>query len=229
VTVARETSGKPVVLSWSGGKDSALALAELQRSDEFQPVALLTSVTRVYDRISVHGVRRALLELQAQSIGLPLVEISLEPNSSNDAYEASFRHGVDEIRARWPEAKHIAFGDLFLENVRAYREGLLSGSGFDPVFPIWGRNTADLAREFIDRGFNARLVCVDTTQLDESFAGRPFDSALLADLPESADPCGERGEFHTFVSNGPMFANAVACEAGERVLRDDRFMYCDLL
>ena len=229
VTAARETSRKPVVLSWSGGKDSALALAELQRSDEFEPVALLTSVTSGYDRISVHGVRRALLELQAQSIGLPLVEISLDPNSSNVAYEAAFRHAVNNIRARWPEVEHIAFGDLFLEDVRAYRERLLSGSGFEPVFPIWGRNTADLAREFIDRGFNARLVCVDTTQLDESFAGRAFDSTLLEDLPSTADPCGERGEFHTFVSNGPIFANAVACEAGERVLRENRFMYCDLL
>src|SRR2546423_5082191 len=193
---------RSVVLSWSGGKDSALALAELQRSDEFEPVALLTSVTRGYDRISVHGVRRTLLEVQAQSIGLPLVEISLDPNSSNDAYEAAFRHAVEKIRARWPEVKHIAFGDLFVEDVRAYRERLLSGSGFDPVFPIWGRNTADLAREFIDQGFSARLVCVDTTQLDASFAGRQFDLSLLADLPQSTDPCGERGEFHTFVSAG---------------------------
>jgi uncharacterized protein (TIGR00290 family) len=218
-----------VVLSWSGGKDSALALAELQRGDEFEPVALLTSVTRGYDRISVHGVRRTLLEAQAQSIGLPLVEISLEQNSSNDAYEAAFHRALDEIRARLPGVRHIAFGDLFLEDVRAYRERLLAGSGFELVFPIWGRNTGDLAREFIDRGFQARLVCVDTTQLDGSFAGRDFDAALVADLPESTDPCGERGEFHTFVCNGPMFASAIACEAGERVLRENRFMYCDLL
>ena len=223
------TARKPVVLSWSGGKDSALTLAELQRSDEFEPVALLTSVTRGYDRISVHGVRRPLLEAQAQSIGLPLVEISLDQSSSNEEYEAAFARALDEIRTRWPEVKHIAFGDLFLEDVRAYREKLLGGTGFDPVFPIWGRNTSELAREFIGRGFLARLVCVDTTQLDASFAGREFDAALLADLPRSTDPCGERGEFHTFVSGGPIFAKSVSCDAGERVLRENRFMYCDLL
>src|SRR3982750_4046190 len=153
---------EPVILSWSGGKDSALALAELQRRQEFEVVALITSVTRGYDRISVHGVRRALLEAQAQSLGLPLIEISLEPNSSNEAYEAAFHNALEEIRVRWPDVKHIAFGDLFLEDVRAYRERLLRGTGFDPVFPIWGRNTSDLAREFIDQGFSARLVCVDT-------------------------------------------------------------------
>jgi len=218
-----------VVLSWSGGKDSALALAALQRSDAFEPVALLTSVTRGYDRISVHGVRRALLEAQAQSIGLPLVEIALDQKSSNDAYEAAFQLALDQVRARWPDVRHIAFGDLFLEDVRAYRERLLSESGFDPLFPIWGRDTAALAREFIEAGFAARLVCVDTTQLDRNFAGRHFDADLLADLPDSADPCGERGEFHTFVSDGPIFASQIACAEGEKVLREDRFMYCDLL
>ena len=220
---------EPVILSWSGGKDSALALAELQRRQEFEVVALITSVTRGYDRISVHGVRRALLEAQAQSLGLPLIEISLEPNSSNEAYEAAFHNALEEIRVRWPDVKHIAFGDLFLEDVRAYRERLLRGTGFDPVFPIWGRNTSDLAREFIDQGFSARLVCVDTTQLDASFAGRQFDSSLLADLPQSTDPCGERGEFHTFVSAGPIFNMPIPCDTGEHVLRESRFMYCDLL
>ena len=220
---------KPIVLSWSGGKDSALALAALQSSDEFQPVALMTSITREYDRISVHGVRRALLEAQARSIGLPLVEISLDANSSNEAYEAAFNRALDEVRVRWPEVKHIAFGDLFLQDVRAYRSRLLAGSGFDPVFPIWGRDTADLAREFIAADYDARLVCVDTTQLDAAFVGRSFDSTLLADLPSSTDPCGERGEFHTFVANGPMFSSAVNCVSGERVLRESRFMYCDLV
>jgi len=227
--VAHHATRQPVVLSWSGGKDSALALAELQRSDEFEPVALLTSVTRGYDRISVHGVRRTLLEAQAQSIGLPLVEISLEQNSSNDAYESAFHRALDDIRARFPEVKHVGFGDLFLEDVRAYRERLLAGSGFSPIFPIWGRNTADLAREFIAGGFRARLVCVDTTQLDAGFAGRDFDISLLADLPPSADPCGERGEFHTFVSDGPIFDSAIACNPGEKLLRDNRFRYCDLV
>ncbi|HJQ10277.1 MAG TPA: hypothetical protein VJ840_04530, partial [Gemmatimonadaceae bacterium] len=182
-----------------------------------------------YDRISVHGVRRALLLAQAQSLGLPLVELFLDQNSSNDAYEAAFHKALDEIRARWPGSKHIAFGDLFLADVRAYRERLLSGTNFEPVFPIWGRDTTDLAREFIEQGFSARLVCVDTTQLDQSFAGREFDSSLLADLPQTTDPCGERGEFHTFVSDGPIFASVIPYGTGERVLRENRFMYCDLL
>ena len=220
---------KPVFLSWSGGKDSALALNALRQGDQFDVVGLLTSVTRGYDRISVHGVRRKLLEAQAKSVALPLLEIALEPNSTNDTYEAAFHSALDEIRARWPEVRHIAFGDLFLADVRAYRERLLSGTGFTPVFPIWGRDTTELAREFIAQGYVARLVCVDTTQLDASFAGRSFDNELLIDLPAIVDPCGERGEFHTFVSNGPGFSRPVSCAAGEQVLREQRFMYCDLV
>ena len=220
---------KPVVLSWSGGKDSALALDALRRGTEYEVVGLLTSVTRGYDRISVHGVRRSLLHAQAESIGLPLHEIPLEQNSTNESYEAAFREALQTIKEERRDVAHIAFGDLFLEDVRAYRERLLAGSGFDPVFPIWGLNTAELARRFINEGFSARLVCVDTTQLDESFAGREFDPSLLADLPATADPCGERGEFHTFVSSGPGFHQAVPYTTGERVLRDQRFMYCDLI
>jgi len=222
-------SRKPVFLSWSGGKDSALTHAVLAQSTEFEVVGLLTSVTRGYDRISVHGVRRSLLHAQAESLGLPLQEILLEPSCTNEAYEAAFHHGLQAIRNEWPEVRHIAFGDLFLEDVRAYRERLLARSGFDPIFPIWGINTSDLARQFISDGFAARLVCVDTTQLDPSFAGREFDGTLLADLPSSADPCGERGEFHTFVSDGPGFSRGIAYETGERVLREQRFMYCDLI
>jgi uncharacterized protein (TIGR00290 family) len=220
---------KPVVLSWSGGKDSALALAALRNGVEFEVVALLTSVTRGYDRISVHGVRRSLLHAQAESVGLPLVEIALEQKSTNDAYEFAFHDALRKIREHFPQVRHIAFGDLFLEDVRAYRERLLAGTGFDPVFPIWGTDTTDLARAFIDSGYSARLVCVDTTQLDASFAGRVFDMTLLADLPETADPCGERGEFHTFVSGGPGFRQPVKCQTGERVLREERFQYCDLV
>jgi len=223
------TNRKPVFLSWSGGKDSALTLAALAQSPEFEVVGLLTSVTRGYDRISVHGVRRTLLHAQAESLGLPLQEILLDQNCTNDAYESAFHLALQGIREHQPEVKHIAFGDLFLEDVRAYRERLLAGSGFDPIFPIWGSNTSDLARQFISDGFAARLVCVDTTQLDPSFAGREFDGTLLADLPSSADPCGERGEFHTFVSDGPGFSRGIAYETGERVLREQRFMYCDLI
>jgi uncharacterized protein (TIGR00290 family) len=220
---------KQVILSWSGGKDSALALESLRNGTAFEVVALLTSVTRGYDRISVHGVRRSLLHAQAESVGLPLVEIMLEQKSTNDAYESAFHDALRKIREDFPAVRHIAFGDLFLQDVRAYRERLLGGTGFDPVFPIWGTNTLALARSFIDSGYSARLVCVDTTQLDPGFAGRAFDMTLLADLPDTADPCGERGEFHTFVSGGPGFHQPVRCETGERVLREDRFQYCDLV
>jgi uncharacterized protein (TIGR00290 family) len=219
---------KAVVLSWSGGKDSALALDALSRDPAVQVVGLLTSVTSSYDRISVHGVRRSMLEAQIDRLGLPLFEITLAPNSSNDAYEAAFHAALARIRAELPEATGIAFGDLFLEDVRAYRERLLSGTGFDSLFPIWGEDTSSIARRFIADGFSARLVCVDTTQLDANFAGREFDEKLLADFPPSVDPCGERGEFHTFVSDGPPFSAAIPYVVGERVLRDDRFMFCDI-
>ena len=220
---------KPVFLSWSGGKDSALALEALRDGSEFEVVGLLTSVTRGYDRISVHGVRRSLLHAQAESLGLPLQEILLEQNCTNESYEASFHDALQTIRETRPDVRHVAFGDLFLADVRAYRERLLKATGFEPSFPIWGLDTAELAQRFIDAGFQARLVCVDTTQLDEGFAGREFDPALLADLPPSVDPCGERGEFHTFVSDGPGFRRPVVCRTGDRLLREQRFMYCDLI
>ena len=219
---------KPVVLSWSGGKDSALALDALSKDPTLEVVGLLTSVTCDYDRISVHGVRRSMLEAQVARLGLPLFEITLDPNCTNDAYELAFRDALEGIRRKLPDVAHIAFGDLFLEDVRSYRERLLAGSGFDPIFPIWGLDTASLARRFIADGFVARVVCVDTTQLDATFAGRLFDDDLLADLPVSADPCGERGEFHTFVSDGPPFSAPIPYRVGETVLREERFMFCDL-
>jgi uncharacterized protein (TIGR00290 family) len=218
----------PVVLSWSGGKDSALALDALSRDPKFEVVGLLTSITGDYDRVSVHGLRRSMLQAQVARLGLPLFEIFLSPSSSNDAYEAAFLGALAEIRGELPQVSHIAFGDLFLEDVRAYRERLLAGSGFEPVFPLWGLDTRDLARRFIDDGFAAHLVCVDTTQLGADFAGRPFNHELLADLPTGVDPCGERGEFHTFVSAGPPFKEPVPYRIGSTVLRDSRFMYCDI-
>ena len=190
---------------------------------------MLTSVTREYDRISVHGVRRSLLEAQVQRVGLPLFEIQLPASCTNDIYEDAFHSTLAKIRRELPGISHIAFGDLFLEDVRAYRERLLANSGFNPLFPIWGRDTSALARRFIDDGFEARIVCVDTTQLEPSFAGRAFDAKLLTDFPASVDPCGERGEFHTFVSDGPGFSAPIVYRVGEKVLRDDRFMYCDIL
>jgi uncharacterized protein (TIGR00290 family) len=220
---------KRVVLSWSGGKDSALALQALRADETIEVVALLTSVTREYDRISVHGVRRSLLEHQAGRLGLPLIVIELDPVTTNDAYENAFLRALERIDHELPEVTAIAFGDLFLADVRAYRERLLEGTGFEPLFPLWGLDTAELARRFVRDGFAARLVCVDTTQLDRSFAQRPFDDSLLADLPPGVDPCGERGEFHTFVSFGPGYDAPVEYNVGEIVLRDQRFAYADLL
>ena len=219
---------KTVVLSWSGGKDSALALDTLTRDPEVDVVGLLTSITTDYDRISVHGVRRSMLDAQVERLGLPLFEIALPSACTNEAYEAEFNRAIVEIRRARPDVTHIAFGDLFLEDVRAYRERLMAGTGIEPLFPLWGLDTRALAKRFIDDGFSARLVCVDTTQLDATFAGRSFDKDLLADLPATVDPCGERGEFHTFVSNGPPFRDVVRYALGERVLRDERFMYCDI-
>lgn len=157
-----------------------------------------------------------------------LFEIQLSANCTNDAYEAAFNAALGQIRTQFPDVSYIAFGDLFLEDVRAYRERLLAGTGFDPLFPIWGQSTSELAERFIDDGFVARIVCVDTTQLGASFAGRAFDTKLLADLPAAVDPCGERGEFHTFVSDGPGFSSPIPFTVGPTVFRDERFMYCDL-
>ena len=218
-----------VILSWSGGKDSSLALAALRADPSVEVVALQTTVTRGYDRISIHGVRRALLEVQAAAAGLPLLEVALGPACSNDAYEAAFQAGLEEARERFPRCRTIAFGDLFLADVRAYRERLLAPTGFAPLFPLWGEDTTALAAAFVARGFEACLVCVDTTQLGAEFAGRAFDTRLLQDLPSTVDPCGERGEFHTFVWRAPVFARDVAVERGEVVLREARFAFCDLL
>lgn len=219
---------KHVVLSWSGGKDSALSLQMLSQDPKMEVVGLLTSITRDYDRVSVHGVRRTLLESQVQRLGLPFFEIGLHRDCTNDAYEAAFHDALRAIRRDLPDVSHIAFGDLFLEDVRLYRERLLADTGFDPLFPIWGLDTAGLARRFIADGYAARLVCVDTAQLDSAFAGRVFDEQLLDDFPPAVDPCGEHGEFHTFVSDGPPFSAAVPYGVGKTVLRDGRFMYCDI-
>jgi uncharacterized protein (TIGR00290 family) len=222
-------SSEPIVLSWSGGKDSALTLAALRADPGFSVVALLTTVTHAFDRISIHGVRRPLLHAQARALRLPVHEVVLEPRCSNADYDAAVERALAEVRATYPAVRRIAYGDLFLEDVRRYREERLGPLGFEGLFPLWGQRTDTLARGFVDRGFAARLVCVDTTQLDRRFAGRDFDHALLDELPPGVDPCGERGEFHSFVWNGPGFASAVPNRVGDVVLRDARFAYCDLV
>ena len=218
-----------MALAWSGGKDSSLALAAFQNDPAFQPVALVTTITGDYDRISMHGVRRSVLDAQVKELALPLFEAIIPPEASNAIYEEALTLALKMVRSQWPDVQHLAFGDLFLTEVRAYRERLLDRLGWTPVFPLWEQDTGRLAREFISRGFRAILTCVDTTQLGPEFAGREFDEQLLADLPASVDPCGERGEFHTCVYDGPIFRRPIHLERGERVRRDNRFEYCDLI
>lgn len=220
-----ETRGGPVVLAWSGGKDCALALSRL-RAGGAEVCALMTTVTESAGRVSMHRVRRELVELQAIALGVRLVEVVVPPWPSNEVYEA--RTALALARAGLGGVRSIAFGDLFLEEIRAYREKQLIGTGRSALFPVWGLNTSDLAREFIDAAFEATLVCVDPAQLDRSFVGRRFDRALLSDLPEGVDWCGENGEFHTFVHAGPIFGDAIRVSLGEIGERDG-FVYCDLI
>jgi uncharacterized protein (TIGR00290 family) len=220
---------RPIALAWSGGKDSSLALAALRADPTVEVVALVTTLTRDYDRISMHGVRRAVLGAQVAALGLPLVEATIPAAASNLVYEEALAAALAVLRQQHPDVRHLAFGDLFLEDVRAYRERLLPPLGWTPVFPLWGRNTAALARDFVGAGYRAIVTCVDTTQLGAEFAGRDFDAALLAELPATVDPCGERGEFHTCVYAGPIFPQPLAIQVGTRVRRDGRFEYCDLL
>jgi len=214
-----------LALSWSGGKDSALALRSLRDEHGVEPHALITTVTSSYDRISMHGVRRRLLERQADALGLPLVEVTIPPGCPNSVYE---RRWMDAFGSEGLEGvEEVAFGDLFLEDVRRYHEVLLAREGKRGLFPLWGRDTTRLANDFVTAGFRAVLVCADPKQLDGSFAGREYDERLLAELPADVDPCGERGEFHTFVYAGPGFSERIACRVGEVVERDG-FVFCDL-
>ena len=215
----------PILLSWSGGKDSTLALHALRSSPDFEPAGLLTTINEDYDRISVHGVRRELLERQAESIGLPLRKVLIPRDCPNEIYEDRLAATLREAKAQ--DIHHVAFGDLFLRDVRAYREKQMAALGLEPVFPLWGLDTAQLARDFIALGFQAQLVCVDTEALDSSFVGRPFDEDLLRDLPPGVDPCGENGEFHTFVHAGPIFREPVGIKLG-RVEGRGRFWFRDV-
>lgn len=219
----------PALLSWSGGKDAAWALHVLRARGEVEVVGLLTTLTEGFDRVSMQGIRRDVLHAQARAAELPLIEAWIPQAADNAAYVASFTDALARARARtqWSGLTHIAYGDLLLEDIRSWREALCAQLGWTPRFPLFGSDTAQLAREMIAGGLRADLCCVDTTQLDGGFAGRPFDTALLDALPGDVDPCGERGEFHTCVSAGPMFAAALALKRGDTVLRDGRFAYSD--
>ena len=215
-----------VLLSWSSGKDAAWALHGLRQQSDVEVVGLLTTLNEAFDRVAMHGVREALLEAQAGAVGLPLWKVPLPWPCSNEEYEARMARVCAEAAGQGVEA--MAFGDLFLEEVRDYRIQKLAGTGLRPLFPIWNADTAGLAREMAAHGLKAILVCVDPKALDATFAGREFDTALLAELPSSVDPCGERGEFHTFASDGPMFRQPVPFRRGEVVERDG-FVFADLV
>lgn len=216
-----------VLFSWSSGKDSAMALHALRKNSDYEIVALLTTITEDYDRIAMHGIRRVLLEQQAESLGLPLITVPLSKNASNEEYESKINVAMEQCKAEG--INHVAFGDLFLEDLRQYREEKLSTVGMKALFPIWKRDTKKLSHVFIEMGFKTVLTCIDTQMLDGSFAGRYYNEQLLADLPANVDPCGENGEFHSFCFDGPIFRHPIAHTLGDIVLRNNRFNFCDVI
>jgi len=219
---------EPVLMAWSGGKDSALALQEVLRDQRYRVVALVTTVTTGYERISMHGVRRTLLHRQARALGLRLDEVLISPHASNEEYERQMAATLTAARARCAGLDAVVFGDLFLADIRAYRERMLARIGMRGLFPLWLRDTRELAADCVRQGYKAVLACVDSRALPAAFAGREFDAALLGDLPPGIDPCGENGEFHTFVYAGPILHAPVPYRRGAIVVREDRFVYCDL-
>lgn len=215
-----------VLFAWSGGKDSAISLYEIEKSQKYEIVALLTTITKDYDRVSLHGVRRALVERQAYSLGLPIEEIFISKACSNEEYESKMRSMLTKFKQEGVFS--VVFGDIFLEGVRKYREDNLSKLGMRGIFPIWGRDTAELTRSFIALGFQAVITCIDSKVLDRRFIGRRLDEHLLAEFPPNVDPGGENGEFHSFVFDGPIFKQRIAFARGESVLRNS-FYFCDLV
>ena len=213
-------------VSWSSGKDSAFALWEARRLGLAEIVGVITTVNEVYDRVAMHGVRDSLLNRQIAALGLPCIKVPIPSPCTNEIYEARMAEAVEQIKALG--VCHMVFGDLFLENLRAYREEKLAGAGMQAIFPLWGRNTSSLAQEMLASGVVAHLVCIDPQKLDKSFAGRRFDQTLLEDLPPDIDPCGENGEFHTVVSAGPMFNAPIAINVAEIVEREG-FVFADIL
>lgn len=215
-----------VLMSWSGGKDSCLALSEIQKSGAYSVAALLTTVTSDYDRISMHGVRRVLLERQAASLGISLRQVLITKSASNKEYETNLVEAASTYREQGIDS--IVFGDLFLEDIKIYRDQFLARHNLHGIYPVWLRDTTEFIREFIALGFKAVITCVDGKVLDPSFAGMNIDEKFLSALPSHVDPCGENGEFHTFVFDGPNFKEPVKFSQGETVQRD-RFWFCDLL
>src|ERR1044072_1655676 len=215
---------KPVLMSWSGGKDSCLALYEIQKSSDYRVAALLTTITREYDRISMHGVRLMLLERQAASLGLPLHQVLISKSANNEKYETAMAQAFDQYRNG---IDSVVFGDLFLEEIRAYRDQFLARHEMKGLYPVWQRNTTELIKEFIKLGFKAIVSCVDSKTLDRSFAGKTIDEEFISSLPANVDPCGDNGQFHTFVYDGPNFTQPVGFALGETILREG-FWLCDL-
>lgn len=216
-----------ILFAWSSGKDSARSLYEIQQKNDYEVIALLTTFTEEYDRVSMHGVRRLLVEKQAKSIGLPLEIVWIPRESSNEIYE----NRMMEKLLFWKSKGilKVAFGDIFLEDLRKYREENLKKLNMTAIFPIWKLQTLDLIQSFKKLGFKAIVTCVDTKQLDAKFAGREIDRKFIDDLPENVDACGENGEFHSFVYDGPIFKSQIKCKIGEKLLRNNQFYFCDVL
>lgn len=216
-----------ILFSWSGGKDSSLALHEILKSGKYKVAALMTTVTQDYDRISMHGVRSELLSKQAEALNLSLEKMFISKNSSNMDYEEIMGRLLNQYQSNGVNT--VAFGDIFLDDLRRYREENLAKVQMNALFPLWKKDSVNLAEYFIDCGFRAILTCVDTDCLDKGFCGREYDLSLLSDLPENVDPCGENGEFHTFVYAGPIFDREILIAKGDIILKDERFCFCDLL
>ena len=216
-----------VIVAWSGGKDSTLALYEILNAKSYEVLELLTTVTKDYDRVSIHGVLHVLLEQQAKALGFPLEKMFIPKGVSDAEYERILLKALN--RCRTNGVFFVVFGDIFLEDVRKYREGILSKVGLKGIFPLWKKDTNQLASAFIDLGFKAVITCVDSKSLGKDFVGREFDRQFLADLPFNVDLCGENGEFHSFVYDGPIFSERIFFTKGEVVLRENRFYYCDLV